>query len=178
VRIERREDFLKIGVGVVVGLFLLDRMVLTPAGTRWKAQGERIDALREKVTHGHQLLEREKSIRAKWEEMQNTDLDPEMSTAEDMAFKGITKWATESRISLTSLSPQWRSLDEGYDLLEFRASTTGSQAQLGQFIYSLETDALPVRLDECELTARDAKGQQLTGALRFSFIRLKEGAGK
>ena len=174
-QIENREKFLKIAVGVVVGLFLCDHFILTPATASWKAQGERIDALRQKVTRGRELLKREAAIHSKWDEMQNNDLDPEMSTAEDMAFKGITKWQTESRISLTSLSPQWKTSDEGYDLLEFRASATGTQAQIGQFIYALETDALPVRLDECELSARDAKGQQLSGALRFSFIRLKEG---
>lgn len=175
-RIDRREDLLKIVVGAAVALLVLDRMVFTPAITRWKTQGENITVLREKVTRGRQLLDREKSIRAKWAEMQNSDLDQDMSTAEDDAIKGITKWAAESRISITSLSPQPRSPDDDYDLLEWRAATTGTQSSLGQFIYALETDALPVRLDECELTARDAKGQQLTGALRFSFIRLKEGA--
>jgi hypothetical protein len=58
-------------------------------------------------------------------------------------------------------------------LYEFRASTTGTQSSLGKFIYQLETDKLPVKLEDCELTARDKTGQQLTGALRFSFIRLK-----
>ena len=38
-----REILLKIGVGVVVGLFLLDRMVLSPAIAGWKAQSERLD---------------------------------------------------------------------------------------------------------------------------------------
>ena len=55
-RIENRETYLKIGVGVVVGLFLLDRMILTPAGKSWTAQGERITVLEEKVTKGRRLL--------------------------------------------------------------------------------------------------------------------------
>ena len=105
--------------------------------------------------------------------MQQNDLDNEVSKAEDQAYSGIAKWAAASRISTTSLSPQWRTQDDDFDLFEFRASATGTQSSLGQFIYGLETDSLPVKLEECDLTARDAKGQQLTGALRFSFIRLK-----
>src|SRR3954447_20524252 len=97
-RIERREDLLKVIVGAAVGLLILDRFVLTPATNRWKAQGESITALREKVTRGRQLLDREKAIRAKWDEMQNGDLATEMSDAEDSAIKGITKWAAASRI--------------------------------------------------------------------------------
>ena len=172
-RIENREAFLKMVVAIVVGLLLLDWMVLTPAGKRWTGQGERITALQEKVTKGHRLLEHEKALRAKWENMQQNDLDNEISAAEDQAYSGIAKWAAASRISTTSLSPQWRTQEDDFDLFEFRASTTGTQSSLGQFIYSLETDSLPVKLEECDLTARDAMGQQLTGALRFSFIRLK-----
>jgi hypothetical protein len=178
VRIENREAFLKMLVAIGAGLFLLDWMVLTPAGKRWTAQGERITALEEKVTKGHRLLEHEKSLRAKWDDMQHSDLDNEISAAEDQAYSGIAKWAAASRISTTSLSPQWRTQEEDFDLFEFRASTTGTQSSLGQFIYCLETDNLPVKLEECDLTARDAKGQQLTGALRFSFIRLKVNAAK
>lgn len=171
-RIERREDLLKIGVAVVIGLALLDRMVLTPAATRWKAQGERITALQAKVTEGRRLLLRKNAIRAKWAEMQQTDLKNDVSEAEEQVYTGIQQWAAASGISTTSLSPLWRP-QEDYDLYEFRASTTGTQSSLGKFIYQLETDKLPVKLEECELTARDNKGQQLTGALRFSFIRLK-----
>ena len=61
-----RETLLKIGVGVVVGLFVLDRMVLGPAIASWKAQGERLAELRVKVERGRQLMEREKSIRGRW----------------------------------------------------------------------------------------------------------------
>jgi hypothetical protein len=177
-RIEDRTTYLKIGVGIVVGLFVLDSMVLTPLGKRWTAQGERIEKLEEQVTKGHRLLAQEKQLRARWEEMQHKDLDAEISAAEDQAYSGIAKWAAASRISTTSLSPQWRTQDEDFDLFEFRASATGTQSSLGQFIYGLETDSLPVKLEECDLTARDAKGQQLSGALRFSFIRLKTSNAK
>lgn len=177
-RIENREAFLKIAVGLVVGLFLLDRMVLTPAGKAWTAQGERITALREKVTRGQRLLAQETQLRTRWDRMQHTDLDAEISAAEDQAYSGIAKWASASRINTNSLSPQWRTQDEDFDLFEFRASATGTQSSLGQFIYNLETDPLPVKLEECDLATRDAKGQQISGTMRFSFIRLKGGSSK
>ena len=66
----RRETLLKIGVGAVVGLFLLDRVIITPAFASWKAQGERLTKLREEVQRGRQLVAREKSLRGRWEEMQ------------------------------------------------------------------------------------------------------------
>lgn len=171
-RIERR-DFLKIGAAAVFGLYLLDRVVLTPAGKRWTAQSERIALLEAKVEKGRRLKEDEKFIRAKWAEMQQSDLPPDMSDAEGQVFASIQTWAAGTGLNINSLSPQWRTQDEDFDLYEIRATTTGTQAALGRFMYNLETDKQPVKLEECDLTARDNKGQQLTGALRFSYIRLK-----
>jgi hypothetical protein len=175
---ERRERLLKILVGVGVGLLLLDWIVLTPAAKRWKTQGERIASLKEKVTRGQRLLQNEKAIRARWEAMQRSDLAPDMSEAEEQVYSAIQKWAAGTGISTNSLSPQWRTQDEDFDLYEFRASTAGTQAALGRFIYNLETDGLPVKLEECDLTSRDPKGQQLSGGMRFSFIRLKTSNAK
>ena len=171
-RRKRRETLLKIGVAAMVGLFLLDRAVISPATSRWKAQSERIADLRVKVNRGRQLMERDRSIRARWDEMHRTDLAEEGSAAENEVFKAIGKWARESRISFTSLTPQWRHHDEGYDTFECRASATGDQDALGRLIYEIESDPLPAHLQECELTARDAQGRQLNLSLRVSFVRL------
>lgn len=177
-RIENRQTLLKVLAGAVVGLFLLDKMVLTPAFNGWREQGEKIADLQQKVHHDQQLLQRDQQLQARWAEMQRTDLAPEISVAESDAFKGIARWATASRVSITSITPTWRTSDDEYDLYEVRAAVTGTQVSIGRFVYEMETDPLPVRLEDCEWTARDAKGQQLNGALRFTFIRLKTKGGR
>jgi hypothetical protein len=169
-----RETLLKIGVAVVAGLFVLDRMVLGPAIDAWKAQGERLAELRQKVERGRGLLEREKSIRARWNEMRRSDLGEDHSEAENDVFKAIGKWASASRVSFTNLTPQWRSQEDGYDTFECRATATGEQATLGRLLYEIESDALPMRVEECELSARDNKGQQLALTVRFSAVRIRD----
>jgi hypothetical protein len=169
-----RETLLKIGVGVVVGLFVLDRMVLGPAVEAWKAQGERLATVRQKVERGRQLLEREKSIRARWNDMRRGDLAEDHSEAENEVFKGISRWASASRVSFTNLTPQWRAHDEGYDTFECRATATGTQDSLGRLLYEIESDALPMRIEECELSTRDNKGQQLALSVRFSAVRIHD----
>jgi len=170
-----RETLLKIAVGVVAGLFLLDWMVIEPALQNWKTQSERLASLRDKVQRGRQLIEREKSIRARWDEMQRTDLNDDSSEAENDVFKALNRWARESRINFTNLTPQWRAHeDAGYDTFECRATAAGDQASLGRLVYEIETDPLPARIEEWELSTKDAKGQQLTLSLRFSFVRIAE----
>lgn len=175
--IENRQTLLKVLTGAAFGLLLLDKAILTPATNAWKEQSAKISDLEQKVRHDRQLLQRDQQLRTRWAEMQRTDLAPEISVAESDAFKGIARWARESRVSITSLTPSWRTSDDEFDLYEVRAAITGTQASLGRFVYELEVDPLPVRLEDCEWTARDAKGQQLNGALRFTFIRLKTGRG-
>lgn len=171
---KRRETLLKIGVGVVVGLFVLDRMILSPAAAAWKAQGERVAQLREKVTRGRQLIERERSLRGRWNEMLRTDLADDPSAAENDVYKAIGRWAAESRISFTSLTPQPRTHDDGYETFELRAAAVGDQASIGRLLYEIESDPLPARIEECELRAQDATGRQLALSMKFSFVRIGE----
>ena len=177
-RNNRRETLLKIGVGAVVGLFLLDRVIIGPAIESWKDQGVRLTKLREQVQRGRQLVAREKSLRTRWEEMQRTDMPDDVSVAENEVFQAIGRWTLDSHVNFTNLVPQWRAGEEGCETFECRASATGDQATLGKLLYEIETDPLPAHVEECELSARDAKGTQLTMAMRFSFVRLVEGGKK
>jgi hypothetical protein len=177
-RNKRRETLLKIGVGVVAGLFLLDRVVISPAMAGWKAQGERLTTLRKEVQRGRQLIEREQSLRGRWEEMQRTDMPDDVSIAENDVFQAISRWTLDSHVNFTNLMPQWRAGEEGCETFECRATAVGDQATLGRLLYEIETDPLPAHVEECELAARDAKGTQLTMTMRFSFVRLVEGGKK
>ncbi len=169
----RREARLKVAVGIVLGLFVLDRMVLTPAVDGWKAQGARIDALREKVARGKQLLERENAIRGHWAGMLRANLADDPSSAEGAIFKAIGKWKLENPVGFSSLTKEWHSHEEGFDTCDFRATAAGDQASLGKLLYEIETDPLPARIDNCEISTRDAKGRQLTLSVQFSFVRMK-----
>ena len=170
---KRRETLLKIAVAAIVGLWLLDRVVLSPAITHWKKQSERIATLREEVQRGRGLVERERSIRARWAEMFRTDLPDDPSSAESEVFKSIARWAQQSRVSFTSLSPDWRE-HEGYDTYECEAKAIGDQASLARLLYEIEADPLPAHVQNCEISAQNAQGKQLLLTLRFSFVRLAE----
>jgi hypothetical protein len=169
-----REAILKIAVAGVVGLYLLDLFVLTPSIEAWKAQGERLASLREKVEKGRGLIERETSLKGRWEEMLRTDMPEDSSAGEADVYKALGRWGLKSRVSFTSLTPNWHPHDEGYDTFECRVTATGDQASLGRLIYEIETDPLPARVEECELNTRDAVGKQLSMTMRFSFVRIND----
>lgn len=173
---ERRQLLLKIGAATCAALLLLDRFVIEPAIQSWTEQNKRVAALQEKVKRGKQLCEREKSLRDRWNGMIQANLPEDVSAAENLIYKALDRWRNNSQILLTSLTPaQWQSREDGYSIMECRLTATGNQASLGRFLYELESDStLPVSLEECELTTRDARGSQITLTARITFLRLKE----
>jgi hypothetical protein len=168
----QRLAYLKIGAFSCVGLLLLDWVVISPAMSAWSAQGDRIDALRQKVDRGQQVLDRQDAIRAHWAQMLRSNLPAEVSAAESVAYQAIGRWASVSGITFSSLTPQWENHDEGYQTFECRAAATGTQAALSRFIYEMETDKVPASLQEFEITSRDDHGAMLTMTARFSFVRM------
>ena len=174
----RREFLLKAVALGAVGLFLLDRLVLEPVIRGWIEQGKHIAVLREKVGRGRQLLGSEKTIRDRWAEMLRANLPVDVSAAENQAFKCVGRWALNGQINVTNLTPQWQKHEDGFDTLECRLAATGDQTSIGRFIYELESDPMPVYLEECELVTRDPRGAQLTLTARMTFLRLaKQGRG-
>ncbi len=170
-----RETILKVAVGAVVALFLLDHFVIEPSIEAWKDQSARLDTLREKVTKGRSLIEREASLRGRWDEMLRTDMPEDNSAGEANVYNAILRWVSRSRVTFTSLTPNWHQHeDEGYDTFECRVVATGDQASLGRLIYEIEVDPLPARIEECEFNTKDALGKQLTMTMRFSFVRINE----
>ena len=173
----KRETILKIVVGVVVGLFVLDRFILTPSINAWKEQSDRLQALREKVSKGKSLIERETSLRGRWADMLRTDMVEDNSAADADVYKALPRWSARSRVSFTSLVPNWHSHEDGgYDTFECRLTATGDQSSLGRLLYEIETDPLPARIEECEFNTRDAQGKQLTLSMRLTFVRINENA--
>ena len=168
-----RSTLLKFAAGLGFGLLLLDWVVIEPAITSWGEQSDRIAALQKKVQRGDNLLARQDRIRNVWAAMQRANLPADNSDAEAAAFDAMNRWKISSGITVTNLSPAWQAHeDEGYDAFECRAAGTGDQSSIGRFLFDLGTDALPCSLLDCELSARDAHGQQLSMTARFSFARV------
>ena len=170
-----REAFLKLAVGAVLGLYVLDHFVLEPSIDAWKEQSQRLEQLRDKVTKGRNLIERETQHRNRWADMVRTCMPDDNAAGEADVYKALSRWAGRSRVSFTSLTPSWRAHEEdGYDTFECRIAATGDQASIGRFMYELEVDPLPAHIEECEMITKDPQGKQLNLTMRFSFVRINE----
>ncbi|MCP5516468.1 MAG: hypothetical protein H7A45_04320 [Verrucomicrobiales bacterium] len=168
---EARQRWLAIIAGAAVGIFALDRLVLQPYVNAWRERSEAIAALATQVARGEALMARGEALEQRWDRMRRTALPADRSAAEDEVLRAAARWARESRVNFTSLTPQWRAGDATHELFDCRASISGGLGEVARFIYELERDPITVQLEELQVAADDDRGRELTVALRFSGVR-------
>lgn len=169
---KNRQQLLTIAAIAAIALLVGDRFILSPLIKSWNDRSTRIVELRKSVSKGAQILDREQTVRTRWNEMSANTLASDNSEAEDQVFKAFDRWAQESRISISSIKPQWKHNSEDYLTLECRVDAAGNLSSLTRFLYNIEKDALALKVDAVEITSRDNNGSQLALGLVVSGLVL------
>jgi len=178
-KINNRQQLLAIAAIGVVIVFAFDKLVLTPLTASWKERSAAIRQLRKSINQGRMSLDREQVTRNRWNEMRKNTLPLNGSQAEQEVLKAFDKWSEESRISVTSIKPQWkRGATDDYSLLECRVDAAGSLPTLTRFLYEVEHSPMALKIESVEITTRDNNGQQIALGLLVSGLRLAPMEGK
>ena len=169
---KRRKRLLAVAAIACVAAVAGDRLVLSPLNNLWTTRSERIAELEKSLSKGRLLVDREEAMKERWREMKDRSLPAEMSVSEDRILKSVGRWVRDSRLGVTSLKPRWTDDEENFKKLEFRATAQGGMESVARFLYELETDPLPLKLEDIEIAARDERGDMLTLAVRFTGLVL------
>jgi len=171
-QINQRQRLLAILAISGLGLLIADWFVFTPLTHLWQARSKQIADLRQEIGQGASLLQREQFIRRRWNEMRTNTLTNNASLAEQQMLKAFDTWSQESRVSVTSITPQWKHDEDEYMTLECRVDAAGDMATLAQFLYAVEKGPMALKVVSAELSSHDTIGQQLTLALEVSGLVL------
>ena len=170
---DNRQQLLFIVAAIGLALLIGDRVIYQPLSASWKERSTRIVDLRKSVADAKAMMEREKNIRSRWSSMRTNTLSTDVSVAEQQMFKAIDQWARDSRITVSSIKPQWKRANEDYMTLECRLDAAGSLDTITRFLYNLEKDPIAVRVESVELAARDTPGTQFALGLQVSGLVLQ-----
>lgn len=171
-QIKNRQQLLVIGAIVAIALFAGDQLVLSPLSKAWSTRAKRISELRNNITAGKMLVQREQSIRSRWEQMSRNALTNNTSAAEQQVFRAIDSWAQNSGVTVSAITPQWKHDSDDYLTFECRVDAAGDLGKLSRFLYSVEREPMALKLESVELGARDKDGQQLSLGLQLSGLVL------
>ncbi len=170
---ERRKRLLIIVTAVCVGGWLADTFVISPVMASWEARTARIEELERRIAESASLLERENDLRERWQEMRKGALSDSVSDAERAVLEGVSRWASDSRLTLSSIKPRWIQVDNASRLLEIQVEGNGGMEAVTRFVYEMERDALPLRMEEFQLTSADGTGAKLSMTARFTGLVLE-----
>ena len=170
--INNRQQILAIAAIAVVAIWAGDKLVFSPLAGLWKQRATQIADLRKSVNQGGLLMSRSQSIRSRWQSMRTNTLPTETSTAENRILNAFERWSQDSRMSVTSIKPQWKHNADDYVTLECRVDGFGNLSSLTRFLYDVEKDPMALKVEAVEITARDNDGQQLSLALQVSGLLL------
>jgi hypothetical protein len=173
VTLKNRQQLLVLAAAVVIGLFIADKVVITPLTAAWKQRATRITELRTKVDRGRSLLRREDSLRSRWQYMVTNTLSSNPSLAEQQVLSCLDRWAGNSRLTVLSISPQWKRDSDDFVTLECRIEGSGNLSSLSRFLYDLEKDPAALKLQSLEMNSRD-DGQQFALGLQISGLVLTQ----
>jgi len=168
-----------IAAGACVGLFILDKIVISPLGDLWDSHSAEIDKLRGDVTRGENMIAREAQTRRVWANMQSGALAKDEAQSEYDVISAIAGWGRASNVEVGSQKLVWKTGDtNAYSLLECRMDISGTLSALSRFMYELQRSPLALHTDSVELASRDDTGEILTLGLTVTGLRLAPMEGK
>ncbi len=171
-QIKNRQQMLILAALAGLALLVGDSLIFSPLGKAWKARSEKIAELRQQVEKGERLLKHEESYRTNWAQMQTNTLPHNPSLAEQQVLQAFDKWSQDSRISVNSITPQWKRDSDDFTTLQCRVDASGTVGTLSRFLFNIEQDPMALKIESVEITARDKEGAQLSLGLQISGLVL------
>jgi len=172
-KIENRQQFLVVLTIAVAALFVGERLLYEPLANWWSARSQKITELRKQVSDGRMLLQRERSLRSRWDQMRTNTLSADTSLAEQQVLKAFDNWSQDSNASITGITPQWNDDATNYMTVDLRVEAGGDLDALTRFLYDIERGPMALELESVNVSARDETGQQFTLGLQINGLALR-----
>ena len=168
----KREKLLLTVALVVVSILIGDRLVLGPLVNSWQIRNKEIEKLEENIDKGNKLLPREKSTIKKWHTYLRDNLNSTNSIAQAEVLRARVNWTGDSGISFQSEKGEWRNHDDRYQTYDVRLVAEGTMREVVEFVHAIESDALPLKIEQLELASREKTGQLISVSVHFTGLQL------
>jgi hypothetical protein len=172
-KIKTRQQFLVVLTIAVAALFVGERLLYEPLANWWSARSQKITELRKQVNDGRMLLQRERSLRSRWDQMRTNTLSADTSLAEQQVLRAFDNWSQDSNTSITGITPQWNDDATNYVTVDLRVEAAGDLGSLTRFLYDVEQGPMALELESVNVSARDETGQQFTLGLQINGLALR-----
>ena len=165
-----RERNIAMVVGAAVGLFLLDRVAITPYWNTREALAKSIDEANAKLDDARKVYKDQKALRVVWRDMNAGGLKSDVVEAESQLFHALRDWTQESGLNFSSSKPERATSEGKFTQINTHVSGTGPQAAVTKLLWRLETATIPIRVTEMNINSKKEGSDDLQVQLGVSTL--------
>lgn len=168
----RREKILGAAVAALVLGFAADQWAVEPGLAWYRSVQAETASNRDKVAEAQLLLDHRRQIVSDWRARHKAGLLEDENGARFGAQQALSAAARAGGFSVESFGGGQRVpavAGQSYDLLRLTLSGQGSLAQVQDFLAAIQQAPLPLRIERCEMSARDGRKDRLDLALTLSL---------
>lgn len=168
--ISPREKMIAIGLGVVVGLYVLDQMLLAPMFDRLNVADGHIAADQITLQQSNATVQNGQMALKRWGDMSRGHIGLDASAAQSKLLNHVGDVARSAGLNLTSLKPEHGEKTMGFARAGLRATAATTMSTLAAFLQRLQSADLPVRVTDLQIKANKEGLDDLTVDVGISTI--------
>jgi hypothetical protein len=171
--LSKRERYVAVGAISVVSLMAIYYILIGPLLDKKSELDLKVHDRTLDVRRAERLVDDGKRLGPVLAQRIAGPLKKNQSDAESQMLQSIAEWARGARMTPPSIEkPDRIEKEKEFSRMTFRASATGTMAQIGNFLFRLHTSNVPVRITEMTLAAHKEATDDLTLQLGISTIFL------
>ena len=170
--LSKRERYIGIGTGAVIGLLALDHFLFTPLLDRRAQLSSEIELAQHKAERASRLFANSRAVNQRWGQMLDAGVKTDASAAESQVLQAVHDFARESGLTITSVKRERTDRVKDFQQITLRAVATGNMSAASRFLWRVQTARVPVRLADLQITTRKEGTDDLTLTLGISTIYL------
>jgi type II secretory pathway component PulM len=173
--LSKREKYIAIGVGIAVGLLVLDQYLLSPFIARDKAIAAETDKVQGQLSRATKLMKEQRDLKPIWADMTSGGLKTTREEADSQALNAVREWAQDAGVSIVALGSSRYSEEQKFMVSTFHVTGTGRMQSISKLMWALETAPVPVRVNEIQITPQKEGTDNLQVQLTVSTLSALSG---
>jgi len=107
-----------------------------------------------------------------WRTYLDGNLNSTDSIAQAQVLRAIENWTDDSEISVQLDKGEWRNHEDRYQTYDVRLVAEGTMQDAVEFIHAIESDKLPLKIEQLELASREKTGKLINVSVHFTGLQL------
>jgi len=170
---DRERKIMILAIGAVL-ILVLNHYVLSPIMEKRSQAREMRSQMQSQVEQSLAALSRQKILRQRWTQMQESGLGSDVQRAEAMVYRFIEDASGRSGFELGSVQPDRIAAEGDLGEIDFILSGTGSMQSVTRFLWNLETAQIPLKVRSYQLGSKNETAEEMTLQVELSTVYLIE----